>query len=295
MIDGTRPGRAAKGSPLTTSDTAEDSVLWQVKDGIATLSLNRPDQHNAQTFAMEQRFLELLLRADNDPDVRAVVVTGVGRTFCVGGDAALATDLIEAGGWAGSIPYPMARFGIGIRKPVVAAINGACMGSGLVWAVSCDVRFASRGAKLAAAFPRRGCVAERGLSWTLPRLIGLGHATDLLLSGRTVVAEEAAAMGLVNRVTAAEDLLPTAYGWAEDVARNCSPSAMATIKSQLHRDATGDFASALAQAGDDVLAATTGASDFREGFLSFVERRPAAFAPLPPRPDHGGRYRLPAG
>lgn len=278
---------------MTSHDANDNTVLWQVVDGVATLSLNRPEANNAQNVEMERRFQELLVRADDDPEVRAIIVTGVGRTFCVGGDAAMAKDIIAAGGWAESIPHPMARFGIGVRKPVVAAINGACAGAGLVWAVSCDVRFAARGAKLSAAFPRRGCVAERGLSWTLPRLIGMGHASDLLLSGRTVLADEAQAIGLVNRTTAPEDLITVAREWAVDVAANCSPTAMATIKRQLQQDTQGDFAGALARSSDDVLVATTGDTDFREGFLSFLERRPASFGPLPPSPGRGGTFPVP--
>ncbi|WP_329410562.1 enoyl-CoA hydratase-related protein [Nocardia vinacea] len=279
---------------MTRIDDASDTVLWEVADGVATLSLNRPEAHNAQNLDMERRFQELLVRADDDPEVRAIIVTGVGRSFSVGGDAAMAKDIIEAGGWAASMPHPMARFGIGVRKPVVAAINGACAGGGLVWAVSCDIRFAASGAKLSAAFPRRGCVAERGLSWTLPRLIGLGHASDLLLSGRTVTAEEAEAMGLVNRTVAPEDLMTVAREWAVEVAANCAPTAMATIKRQLQEDSRGDFTSALARAGDEVLIATTGAGDFREGFMSFLERRPARFSPLLPHPGRGGSFTVPA-
>ncbi|MHA4854788.1 enoyl-CoA hydratase-related protein [Rhodococcus sp. MSC1_016] len=279
---------------MIRTDDASDTVLWEVEDGVATLTLNRPETHNAQNLDMERRFQELLVRADDDPEVRAIIITGVGRSFSVGGDATMAKDIIKAGGWAESIPHPMAQFGISVRKPVVAAINGACAGGGLVWAISCDVRFAARGAKLSAAFPRRGCVAERGLSWTLPRLVGVGHASDLLLSGRTVTAEEAATMGLVNRAVAPEDLMAVAREWAVDAATNCAPTAMATIKRQLQEDSHGNFASALARAADEVLIATTGAGDFREGFMSFLERRPATFSPLPPHPGRGGTFTVPA-
>ncbi|MEV8539629.1 enoyl-CoA hydratase-related protein [Streptomyces sp. NPDC051572] len=270
----------------------DDTVLWAVTDGVATITFNRPEAHNAQNPRLEQRYLDLLVRADDDPDVRAVIVTGAGRSFCVGGDVAVAQQVIDAGGWAKEIPHPMERFALAIRKPVVAAINGGCAGVGLVYAVTCDVRFAARGAKIATSFSRRGCVAERGLSWTLPRLIGQGHASDLLLSGRAIVAEEAERMGLVNRVVERDELMDVARAWAVDVAANCSPSAMATIKRQLLDDTHNDLPTALTQAGEHVMAATSGESDFREGFASFRENRPAVFGALPPLPSRGGKFTL---
>ncbi|UIX29169.1 enoyl-CoA hydratase-related protein [Streptomyces sp. GQFP] len=270
----------------------DDTVLWDVTDGVATITFNRPEAHNAQNPRLEQRYLDLLVRADDDRDVRAVIVTGAGRSFCVGGDAAVAQQVIDAGGWAKGIPHPMERFAMAVRKPVVAAINGGCAGVGLVYAATCDVRFAARGVKIATSFSRRGCVAERGLSWMLPRLIGHGHASDLLLSGRAIVAEEAERMGLVNRVVERDQLMDVARTWASDVAANCSPSAMATIKRQLLDDTGNDLSTALAQAGEHVMTATSGEPDFREGFASFRENRPAAFQELPPLPSRGGKFTL---
>lgn len=270
----------------------DDTVLWAVADGVATITFNRPEAHNAQNFQLERRYLDLLVRADDDPAVRAVIVTGAGRSFCVGGDLAVAEKVFEAGGWAGSIPYPMQRFAMAVRKPVVAAINGGCAGAGLVYATMCDVRFAAKGAKITSAFARRGCVAERGLSWMLPRLVGHGHASDLLLSGRVITAEEAERMGLVNRVVERDQLMEVAREWARDVAANCSPAAMATIKRQLLDDTHNDLPTALARAGEDVLVATTGEGDFREGFVSFRENRPPVFQALPPVRSRGGTFTL---
>jgi enoyl-CoA hydratase/carnithine racemase len=271
---------------------ADESVLWEVVDGIATITLNRPEAHNAVTFDMEGRLIDLLAMADDDAEVRVVILTGAGRSFCVGGDAATADDLVAAGGWAKEIPHPTERFGVSVRKPVIAAINGACAGVGLVYAASCDLRFAASGAKLTSAFPRRGCVAERGLSWLLPRVVGRGHASDLLLSGRVVSAEEAERMGLVNRVVDKAELLEVARAWASDVVENCSPSAVATIKQQLLDDTANDLSAALVDANEHVLIATTGETDFREGFVSFQENRPATFKPLPPRPGRGGTFTI---
>src|SRR6185437_7753328 len=135
-----------------------------------------------------------------------------------------------------------------LRKPVIAAVNGACVGIGLTQALMCDIRFAAAGAKFAAVFARRGLIAEFGISWILPRLVGWGVALDLLLSGRTFLADEAAELGLVKEVVAPEDLMTRVLAYAEDMAQYCSPAAMAVIKRQAYGDASRDVAAATADA-----------------------------------------------
>lgn len=264
-------------------DGAPDEVVrYEVADGVATLTLNRPDRLNAYTAGMGVRYFDLLDRADADPDVRAIVVTGAGRGFCAGADM----DLLQGiGGGAAGGPEPRDTSQIQalrVRKPLVAAINGPCAGIGLVTALMCDVRFAAAGAKLTTAFSRRGLVAEHGMSWILPRLVGPAVALDLLLSARVVLAEEAAQLGLVNRVVAPERLLDEALGYARDLATNVSPISMAVIKRQVydHLDAGLD---AAASESDRLMAESLRRADFREGVASFVERRAPAFDPLPPR------------
>jgi enoyl-CoA hydratase/carnithine racemase len=252
-------------------------VLDEVRDGILLLTLNRPDRLNAWTPEMEACYFGLLESAASDPSIRVIVVTGAGRGFCAGADME-ALQQIGGGGRFASSGKPQ-TFPLSVPKPVLAAVNGACAGLGLVQAMMCDVRFAAAGAKFTTAFVRRGLVAEHGISWLLPRLVGHANALDLLLSGRVILAEEAAAMGLVNRVVEPAALLDGVLDYARDLAASCSPAAMASIKRQVYRHYEMDLAGALAET-NELMAASLKQPDFREGVASFVERRPPRFAPL---------------
>jgi enoyl-CoA hydratase/carnithine racemase len=256
-------------------------VQKQFEDGVAIVTLNRPDRLNAWTVEMEQAYFAALDDCAASPEVRVIVVTGAGRGFCAGADM---KDLQAIG--AGEIDTEV-REGdrrlqshpLSIPKPIVAAINGACAGLGLVQALMCDVRFAAAGAKLTTAFARRGLVAEHGISWILPRLIGPARALDLLLSGRVVLAEEALELGLVNRVHPPDALLEQAVDYAREIARSCSPASMATMKRQVYADLLGGLADATAEA-DRLMLASFNEPDFAEGVTSFLERRDPRFAPL---------------
>ncbi|WP_106401259.1 enoyl-CoA hydratase-related protein [Actinocorallia populi] len=250
-----------------------------VGDGVLVLTLNRPDHHNAWTLEMELLYNESFDRAEKDPDVRAVVLTGAGRSFCPGMDMAV----LEASS-SGADPYPADRLPPRVRplmfpKPVIAAVNGACAGIGFNQALMCDLRFAAPGAKFSAAFSRRGLIAEDGVSWLLPRVVGFGRASDLLLSSRPATAVEALEMGLVNRLVDSEDLLAAAVDHAGEIARLCSPHAMSVIKRQLLEDQARTFGEAAANARS-LLAEARRSPDYREGVRSFVERRTPRFPGL---------------
>ncbi len=259
--------------------TASELVLRDVGDGVCVLTLNRPERMNAWTQPLEDRYFDLLAEADRDPETRVVVVTGAGRGFCPGFDMEALAALGDGGGEGFTAPSRPQAFPLTIRKPIVAAINGACAGIGLVQALMCDVRFAARGAKLTTAFARRGLVAEHGISWLLPRLVGPSHALDLLLSGRVFLAEEAERLGVVNRALDREELLDHALAYARDLAANCSPASMAAMKAQVHRDLHRGLDEAVEDA-NRLMAESFGRPDFSEGVQSFVERRPPRFAPL---------------
>ena len=251
----------------------QDLVQIESDSGIATLTLNRPTRLNGWTPAMESRFLELTDEATRDSSVKVIIVTGSGRAFCAGADL---DDLQIAGRQTAS---PIADHILGIPKPTIAAINGPCAGIGFVIAMMCDLRFVAAGAKLTTSFVRRGLVAESGISWLLPRLIGLTHSMDLLLSGRVISAEEAAAMGLVNRVIAREAFRDEVTAYARDLVDNCSPASMAVIKRQLHRHLNASFGQSVeesAQLLEDALARI----DSEEGIASFLERRQPHFPNL---------------
>ena len=266
-------------------------TLYEVADGVATITLNRPRRLNSWTGRMHTEYRWLLAQAEADPAVRVVVVTGAGRGFCAGADSAALEGHIEKGGYDSGLRGEIANPGYGVRpefdadfayhfgltKPVIAAINGPAAGVGLVLACFADLRFAAAGAKLTTAHGKIGLPAEYGLSWLLPRLIGLTHANDLLLSSRVVLAEEAATMGLVNAMLPQEKLLPHTYGYARMLATGVSPSSLAETKRQIYSDLHRDVASAVREAGV-LLDRMTTEADFREGVAALVEKRLPRFA-----------------
>jgi enoyl-CoA hydratase/carnithine racemase len=264
-----------------TVQTQSEVVQMQVEDGVALLTLNRPDRLNAWTAEMEHAYFVMLEECAAAPQVRVIVVTGAGRGFCAGADMQ-ALQAIGDGEMQASAEAADQRpqtLPLSIPKPIIAAINGACAGIGLVQALMCDLRFAAEGAKLTTAFARRGLVAEHGISWMLPRLVGPARALDLLLSGRVVFAEEAHELGLVNRVLAPDRLLEATLDYAHEIVVNCSPKSMATMKRQVYMDLHRDLPDALAEANRLMLESFT-APDFSEGVTSFLERRDPRFAML---------------
>ena len=269
---------------MTVSDTTSP-VLFELRDsGVAVVTLNRPDRMNAWGGGLAGAFYRCIDRAARDPNVRVVVLTGNGRAFCAGADMGDLDAIGEASTSSDSDvtqlvgerhPY----FVTGVNKPIIAAINGACAGIGLTQALMCDIRFAAAGAKFTTAFARRGLIAEYGISWILPRLVGWGAALDLLLTGRTFYAEEALELGLVKEVVAPEKLLPRVLAYADDVARNCAPSALAVIKRQVYDDALRDMVATSAQA-EKLMHESMQRPDFIEGITAFFEKRPPDFPPL---------------
>jgi enoyl-CoA hydratase/carnithine racemase len=266
---------------LRVSDPAGEVVLCELRDGVAVVTLNRPARLNAWTYEMEQRYFEVLDRLADEPRVRAAVLTGAGRGFCPGLDLDLLRE--EA---AGTLVKPAHRrlmtYAIGFPKPLVAAINGACAGVGLVQALACDVRFAATSANFSTAFARRGLIAEHGMAWLLLRIVGHAAALDLLLSGRKIAAAEAARLGLVNRAVADGELLSEALAYARELAEQCAPRAMADIKRQVWQDWLRTGEEAVAE-GHRLVSTPERAVDLAEGVAAHVERRAPRFAPLPPR------------
>jgi len=256
-------------------------VQRTVEDGVALLTLNRPERLNAWTAELGHIYFDLLEECVASPDVRVIVVTGAGRGFCAGADMQELKALGEGNLEGVSVvadDRPQS-FPLSIEKPIIAAINGACAGLGLVQALMCDIRFAAADAKLTTAFSRRGLVAEHGISWILPRLVGPARALDLLLSGRVVLGEEAAVLGLVNRALAPEKLLEQTLGYARDIAVNCSPASLASMKRQVYADLMVGLPDALAEA-NRLMVESFSAPDFVEGVASFLERREPRFGPV---------------
>ena len=276
---------------------SEPEVLYVVSQRIATITLNRPDRLNAYTAALGQQLRAAMRTASDDPGVRVIVLTGAGRGFCAGADMGNLSQL-SADGVAPADAQPQARPTVGVDapfdaasspdyqtphsyfpavpKPVIAAINGACAGLGLVYALYCDQRFAADSAKFSTAFARRGLIAEHGISWTLPRLVGLSASLDLLMSARKLGADEALRLGMVDRVLPALDLMPAVRAYALDLADNVSPRAMAVIKRQVWGVSQQSMREAI-ELGNREMQASFATEDFKEGVAHFVEKRPAAF------------------
>lgn len=268
---------------MSETPTTADAVLFERRDpGIALLTLNRPERLNAWNGDLASRYFELLDQAAADPEVKVVVVTGAGKGFCAGADMDTLQGIGNASGNTGAESAAGGRpqyYTTTVPKPVIAAINGACAGIGMVQALMCDIRFAAAGAKFTTAFSRRGLIAEYGMSWVLPRLVGTSRAMDLLFSGRVFLAEEAAAMGLVNEVVAPEHLLDRTLEYAADLAVNASPTSMAVMKQQVYADQLRGVAAASEDA-IELMKASLRRPDFKEGVASFLQKRPPAFEPI---------------
>jgi enoyl-CoA hydratase/carnithine racemase len=258
------------------ADPSIDPVLAERRGAVLLLTLNRPDRLNAWNDGLERRYFEHLDAAEADPEVRAIVLTGAGRGFCAGADMDILTGSEDSSIDVRSRPrnLPMT-----LRKPLIAAINGAAAGLGLVEALYCDYRFCVPGAKLTTAFVRRGLIAEYGSAWLLPRLVGTGQALDLLMSGRVVLGEEAREIGLVDRLVEPEALVETAVAYAADLAANCSPTSMAIIKRQVMEGLDQSFERSFADA-ERLIVESFARPDVREGVDSYLEKRPPQFPPL---------------
>ena len=269
-------------------------TLYNVADRIATITLNRPDKLNAWTAIMEQEVRSAIEEAEHDENVRVIILTGAGRGFCAGADMSLLSSVVASGvdervrkqasssSTAGPADGVRADFRKkysyfpAVGKPVIAAINGPVVGLGLVIALYCDLRFASDAAKFSTAFARRGLIAEYGLAWILPRLVGHANALDLLFSARMVDSAEALRMGLVNQVFPHDVFLAKVNEYARDVAANSSPRSARIMKRQVYDAMFQTLAESFDVAEREMLASLQ-CEDFKEGVAHFLEKRAPAF------------------
>lgn len=263
----------------------------------AVITLNRPDALNAFVYPMMPEFKHALAEAEKNENVTAIILTGKGRGFCAGmdmnaldnqssgrdqeagegaqvdlssdpGDKAMGDDYISG------FTYLMT-----IRKPIIAAVNGACAGLGLSIALLCDMRFAADNAKFVTSFSHRGLVAEHGQSWILPRVVGPSKALDLFWSSRRVLAEEAKEIGLIDRIYSGNELLPAALEYVEDLAAKAAPLSLKAMKYQVYRHLNMSLGDAMKES-DQLMAASTAHSDFKEGVTSFMEKRSPEFTKI---------------
>ena len=269
-------------------------TLYNVADRIATITLNRPDKLNAWTAVMEQEVRSAIEEAERDENVRVIILTGAGRGFCAGAAMSLLSSVVASGvdervrkqasssstmGPADGVRADFRKkysYFPAVGKPVIAAINGPVVGLGLVIALYCDLRFASDAAKFSTAFARRGLIAEYGLAWILPRLVGHANALDLLFSARMVDSAEALRMGLVNQVFPQDAFLAKVNEYAREVAANSSPRSTRIMKRQVYDAMFQTLGEAFDVAEREMLASLQ-CEDFKEGVAHFLEKRAPAF------------------
>jgi enoyl-CoA hydratase/carnithine racemase len=267
-------------------------IEYAVQDGIATITLNRPERMNAYTWTMRAEMLDVFDRIDADDDVRVVVVTGAGKAFCAGADLgrggstfdkaesqdmyAGPDDILEDGtprDGGGTVALRIAS----CLKPVIGAFNGAAVGVGVTMTLPMDVRLASEKARFGLVFARRGIVTEAASSWFLPRLVGISQAMEWVATGRIFGAQEALDGGLVSRVHAPDELLPAAYALAREIADNTSAVSVAAIRRLMWSGLSSSTPWDAHRADSRLMAAMGGAPDAAEGVTSFLEKRPAEF------------------
>ena len=269
-------------------------TLYQVDARVATITLNRPDKLNAWTAIMEREVRAAMEEAERDENVRVIILTGAGRGFCAGADMSLLSSVAAEGlDWvrrAQAVEPASSGVGEGARadfqkkysyfpamsKPVIAAVNGPCVGLGLVIALYCDLRFASDAARFSTAFARRGLIAEYGMAWMLPRLVGHPNAVDLMFSARMIDAAEAFRMGLVNQVIPQDAFHGKVREYAADLASNVSPRSLRVMKRQIYEAMFQTLAEAFETSQREMLASLQ-CADFKEGVAHFVEKRTPVF------------------
>ena len=269
---------------------ANQETVYNVSERVATITLNRPDKLNAWTAIMDQEVRASIYAAEGDPNVRVIILTGAGRGFCAGADMSLLGAIAQQGleGYRGPDSFlrntsngerqnvrpdfqKKYSYFPSIQKPVIAAVNGPAVGLGFILTLYCDLRFASETARFGTAFAKRGLIAEYGLAWMLPRLIGPANALDMLFSARLVDAQEALRMGLVNQVFPQDTFLPSVYAYAKDLANNVSPRSMGIIKTQVYNAMFQTLGEAFETSEEEMLKSLQ-CEDFKEGVAHFGEK-----------------------
>jgi len=284
-----------------------EEVLYSVANRVDTITLNRPDKLNAWTAVMEKEVRSSMENAERDEDVRVIVLTGAGRGFCAGADMSLLSAVAEHGvvdrnsedqksgvqnrevqkredqnreaALRDGVPLDFQKrysYFPAIGKPVIAAINGPVVGLGLVITLYCDLRLASDAARFSTTFARRGLVAEYGMAWMLPRIVGIANALDLLFSARTIDAAEALRIGLVNRILPQESFLEKVHEYARELASTVSPRSLRIIKRQVYEAMFQPLSEAFDVSVNEMMASFK-TEDFKEGVAHFVEKRAPAF------------------
>lgn len=270
---------------MTTAraESKAEDVLYDLSEGVATLTLNRAERMNTISGPMLNKLTQLLIKANEDPAVRVVILTGTGRAFCAGLDLVDATQGSGIGSDS-STRAPSVHLDLrntpptvlwAMDKPTICALNGSAAGYGLDTALGCDIRIAAQSAKLAAAFVKRGIVPESGGTWFLPRMIGWAKASELIFTGRTLTAQEGLDLGIVNKVVPDAELQSAARAMALEIAAN-APLAVQSTKRMMRAGLSEQFNDHVHHVFLQLLPLMR-TQDFKEGMMSFLEKRPAKF------------------
>ncbi len=278
---------------MNESTSPYKDILYQVDGPVGVITLNRPKSLNAWTHRMTVEFRDAVEHAEVDPAVVGIVITGAGRAFCAGADFNLLEETSSLAGDTSAleslrtVPGEAAATDFGgeytwllaVKKPVIAAINGPVAGMALSIVLCCDLRFMAADAALFTSFSQWGLIAEWGIAWLLPRLVGTARALDLLLSSRKVSGREAEAMGAVNRALPTDEVLPHSIRYVRDLAENCSPASMAIIKNQVYSGLNASLGPSEREA-NQLMVQTFAGPDFKEGIAARSEKRPPQFGRL---------------
>ena len=267
-----------------------EAVLFEKREGVATVTLNRPDRLNAVNDEIRAGLREKLDDACKDDEVKVIIITGAGRGFCAGADmdglAATSEgksqgDQVEAEernyaannvkGFDGGFSYFPT-----LPKPIIAAINGPAAGVGFIMALYCDIRFAKEGAVFSSAFSKRGLIAEWGVGWILPRLVGIARANDILFSSRKFTAEEAESMGIVNKTFPEEEFESAVFDYAKELATLVSPRSVRVMKEQIY-NAQAESIEENLKSSMQAMVDSFDTEDFKEGVAHFIEKREPNF------------------
>jgi len=270
-----------------------EQIIYELEEGVLTLTLNRPDRLNAWTAQMGLELREAFDRADADDEVRAVIVTGAGRGFCAGADLGGGGETFDYRKRGASDPVPRDNGGeltlrvFNSTKPVIAAINGPAVGVGATMTLPMDVRLASEQARMGFVFARRGIIPEACSSWFLPRVVGISQAMEWVSTGRVFSAQEALEGGLVRSIHPPDELLGAARDLAREIAENAAPVSVAVARQLMWRMLGAEHPMLAHRADSRGMLARGQSADAVEGITAFLEKRPASFpdrvsAGLPP-------------
>ena len=267
-----------------TESSPTDVVTVSTDAGVAIVTLNRPDRLNSVTPAMARSYVAVLRELDDEPSVRVIVVTGAGRAFCAGADLAelsKGADHLDEH-YASPLMAPDAA--VHLRKPVITAINGPVAGLGFAYVLASDIRFVDPSASMQTSFAKLGLVAEYGLAWMLPRIVGTSRATELLLSSRVVNAVEAERIGLVHAISAPGAVVAEAVAYAQVLIANCSPHSWAAVKQQVLADGSRSFGESVT-ASYALMRESFRGHDVAEALAARAQKRAPEFDDLPRRPE----------